>query len=248
MGSALDSEPQTATTHQDNRSTPPCSIAVLLKLLMNTGPMRQSIRALSIGLVIACTPSIGLAQARDTVRVLLDASLRPGDVLRVTVWENPKLSGDFDVGTDGSLKHPLYSEVQVVGVPLATVKERLATFLRQFQREPRLEIEPLLRVTVGGEVRSPNVYSVSPETTIADVIARAGGPTENGRMDQVTIVRTNQRAKVDLTKSASKIGAMTIRSGDQLIVGRRGVFMRDKVAPYASILSSVISIILLSRR
>lgn len=179
---------------------------------------------------------------------MVGASLRPGDVLKVTVWENPKLSGDFEVSTDSTLKHPLYNEIKVVGIPMSEVKARLTAFLMQFQREPRVELEPLLKVAVQGEVRTPNVYSVSPETTISDLIAQAGGPTESGSLNRVTIVRLNRRSTIDLTKTDLRLGQLTIRSGDQLVVGRRRSIMRDVIGPTAAVISSIASIAVLATR
>ncbi|MEO7501028.1 MAG: polysaccharide biosynthesis/export family protein, partial [Gemmatimonadaceae bacterium] len=52
-------------------------------------------------------------------------TLNPGDQIRIVVWRNPELSGDFTVAANGTLNHPLYREIQVTGIPLTAVEERL---------------------------------------------------------------------------------------------------------------------------
>src|SRR5207249_8012758 len=53
------------------------------------------------------------------------AVLSPGDVLRIIVWRQTEFSGDFVIGSDGSITHPLYKEVKVAGLPIAVVEQRV---------------------------------------------------------------------------------------------------------------------------
>ncbi|HEY9450735.1 MAG TPA: polysaccharide biosynthesis/export family protein, partial [Gemmatimonadaceae bacterium] len=84
--------------------------------------------------------------ARDT-----NVVLQPGDMVKVTVWRNTEMSGDFVVGVNGALRHPLYQEVPIAGIPLHQVEERLTKFLTKYEQNPQLVVEPLFKVTVGGE-------------------------------------------------------------------------------------------------
>src|SRR5688500_19658141 len=68
------------------------------------------------------------------------AHLRPGDVVRITVWENPSMSGEFEIAPDGTLRHPLYNQLKVGGLPVTELRAPIETFLRQYQREPQVEI------------------------------------------------------------------------------------------------------------
>ena len=153
------------------------------------------------------------------------------------------MSGDFAVGTNGTILHPLYREVNVVGVPLSTVEERLRTYLTRYETNPQFVIQPLVRVVVGGEVRSPNILSVPPETTIAQAVALSGGPTERGMLDRVVIHRDGQQIRVDLSRPESDVGALRIRSGDQILVGRRGRSARELIGPIASSIAAVAGVV-----
>lgn len=160
--------------------------------------------------------------------------LSPGDQLRIIVWRNPELSGDFPIAANGTVTHPIYREVQVTGVPMATVEEKLRTFLTRYITNPQFVIIALVRIVMGGEVRAPNLYSVPPETTITQAIALAGGSTEFANLRKVRILRDGQEVVVDLTRADEKAGLLQIRSGDQILIPRNRNIFRDVVGPVAS--------------
>jgi polysaccharide export outer membrane protein len=113
--------------------------------------------------------------------------LRPGDVSRLTVWESPSFSGEIEVAPDGTLHHPRFNRVAVAGIPLDIVRARIITCLSDHQREPAVDIKPLARIVVSGEVRTPRVYLLPPETTVADAAVKAGSPTLTGHERQVAL-------------------------------------------------------------
>jgi polysaccharide biosynthesis/export protein VpsN len=169
--------------------------------------------------------------------------LAPGDQIRITVWRKPEMSCDCTVSGNGSIIHPLYRDVQVVGVPLSTVEERLRTFLARYEQNPQFVIQPLVRIVVGGEVRTPNIYSVPPETTIAQAIAIAGGPTDRGNLREVKVIRDRNEIKFDVSRPESDAGVLQIRSGDQILIGRRGRSAIEYIAPVTSSIAAVAAII-----
>lgn len=169
--------------------------------------------------------------------------LNPGDQIRITVWRKAELSGDFAITANGTIAHPLYREVSVIGVPLATVEERLRTFLARYETNPQFVIQPLVKIVVGGEVRTPNIYAVPPETTIAQAIALAGGPTERGRLDKVHVIREHQDILMDVSRPDADVNGLLIRSGDQILIGRRGRGALEYLGPVTSSIAAVAAII-----
>lgn len=159
------------------------------------------------------------------------------------MWRKPELSGDFAISSNGTIAHPLYREVQVTGVPLATVEERLRTFLTRYETNPQFVIQPLVKIVVGGEVRTPNIFSVPPETTIAQAVALAGGPTERGMLNRVHVIRDRQDILMDLGRPDSDVNGITIRSGDQILIGRRDRSKLEYLAPITSSIAALAAII-----
>ncbi len=194
-------------------------------------------------LTVAGASAQGSTAARDT-----NVVLHPGDMVKVTVWRNTEMSGDFMVGVNGALRHPLYQEVPVAGVPLHEVERRLTQFLTKYEQNPQLVVEPLFQVTVGGQVRTPNLYPLPRTTTISQAIALAGGVTTEGRLDRVKLYRDGKEYEVDLTDPAGRWTNEPIQSGDQLIVNKKGNFFTSFFLPLVGVAGAVASIINVATR
>jgi polysaccharide export outer membrane protein len=177
-----------------------------------------------------------------------DVVLRPGDQLRVTVWRKPEYSGEFQVTSNGTLRHPLYQTVVVGGVPLPMARERLRTLLSRYEANPEFVIEPLLRVTVAGAVQQPNLYSFTPEVTMAQAVAQAGGGSDRGGARSVQLTRDGRRIDVDLTRADTRGALMTVRSGDQITVPRRRNIFREYIMPTTTWLAALGTFIRVYRR
>ncbi|MBI2538094.1 MAG: SLBB domain-containing protein [Gemmatimonadetes bacterium] len=172
--------------------------------------------------------------------------LRPGDALRVQVQDEPSWSGDFEIGEDGTvLLHPL-GLVQVAGRPFAEVKEDL---LRAYQRElvnTAVTITPLVRIAVLGEVQRPGLLPVDPTLSLADVVAAAGGITPLGDRNKIRLVRDGRALSARLDPE-SDTRSLSLRSGDELFVGRRSWWAQNTpvlLGALGSVTAAVIASIL----
>jgi len=168
--------------------------------------------------------------------------LSPGDAIRIDVWRNRELSGEFPIAADGSITHPLYRELTVTGLPLPQVESKIREFLSRFESNPSFVMTPLLRIIVGGEVRQPNMYTVPPGTTVAQAIALAGGPSDRGRLDRVALRRAGGSQSYDLTTPDAVATRVEVHSGDQILVGRRRNIMQDVVSPSGAIVAALASL------
>lgn len=157
--------------------------------------------------------------------------LRPGDAVRLTVWRRPELSGEFTISPDGHLTHPLYRVLPVAGIPFGQVERNLEQFLTRFEASPQYVAEPLLSVEVAGYVSKPNLYSLPPETSIAQAIALAGGPNADGRDDRVQLIRDGRLTVIDLRQPETGNAQLLVHSHDQLIVEKAGSVFHDYIAP-----------------
>jgi polysaccharide export outer membrane protein len=201
-------------------------------------------------LVTAVFPRAAAGQASPSaVQSSPSTVLSPGDSVRIVVWRSPELSGDFVVGPDGTITHPLYRTVKVAGLPMSTVEANLGRFLSTYQSNPQFVIEPLVRVAVSGEVPRPGLFALRPETTVAEAVASAGGLTQFGRRNRVRLVRTQvngaeRELSVDLTNPTDPIGSGPVHSGDLILVDRKKNIFRDIVLPVIGLAGSVASLYL----
>lgn len=198
--------------------------------------------AFLFGMTLAASARVA-AQATPDTTAGGEIVLLPGDVIGLTVWRRPEFTGEYLVSYDGSISHPLLREVQVAGISLREIDKRLASFLSRYDATPAFVVAPLIRVAVGGEVRQPQVYNVPPGTTVAEAIARAGGAGERGDLQRVKLVRGTTAESLDLTILDDRTVRLQVRSGDQIMVGRRRNFLRDVAGPTASVIAAAVSLI-----
>jgi polysaccharide export outer membrane protein len=182
-----------------------------------------------------------------------ETALSPGDSVRIVVWRKPEFSGDFVIAPDGSVTHPLFRDVKIAGIPLATAEANLRRYLSQYDQNPQFVMEPLLRVSVSGEVTRPLVFAVQPGTSIADAVARAGGTTQTGNRGHIRVIRNepsgNQRVFfVTLNDPADRLSQSPIHSGDQIVVDRKKSAFKDIILPALGVIGSVASLGLLIDR
>jgi protein involved in polysaccharide export with SLBB domain len=181
-------------------------------------------------------------------------TLAPGDSIRVVVWRKPEMSGDFIVGPDGTITHPLYQAVRVGGVPFATAQINLRNFLARFEQDPQFVAEPLVRVAISGEVGRPQIYALRPETSIAEAVAQAGGPKETGNSKNVRVLRKDSGGRQRefavslLDPEGATAASLRVHSGDQIIIDRKHSFFREVFLPGLSVIGSAASIYLVIDR
>jgi polysaccharide export outer membrane protein len=148
------------------------------------------------------------------------ARLAAGDDVVVVVFQEKELSARVYVDGRNQIALPRLGVFDVGDMTSEmlrdTVRARYATFLR----DPSVDVRALRRVTVNGAVLKPDVYYVDPSMTLRDVIARSGGVTSDGSVHNVSIVR-GAHATAYPRWSETEQGLTEMRSGDEIVVGRR---------------------------
>src|SRR5688500_20274688 len=103
--------------------------------------------------------ALALAFASPAVAQETEPVLRPGDAVRVEVWRQPELSGEFLVAEDGTLLHPLYRGVVVADVALAEARQRLHALPTRYESHTESVIQPLPPAGVRGSVAQPRRHT-----------------------------------------------------------------------------------------
>lgn len=209
-------------------------------------------RLLALAIVIAALTATSPMAAQARPSTAAGPMLEPGDTVRIVVWRKPEFSGDFVVGPDGTITHPLYRAVRVAGVPLATAETNVRQFLSQYDQNPQFVMEPLVSVAVSGEVSRPAVFAVQPRTTIAEAVARAGGTTQFANRGHVRVFRLENGSRrelfFNLKDPTDPVAQGSVQSGDQVVVDRTHSFFKDIFIPAISVIGSLASVALLIRR
>ena len=175
--------------------------------------------------------------------------LLPGDIIRLRIWREPDLSGEFPVNETGTVTFPKIGQVATTGLTLVELEARVLERYEHYLRNPSIEIVPLRRINILGAVRAPGLYPVDPTMTLRDAVAMAGGVTPNGRQDRVELIRGETRLVTEV-RGDTRITDLGVRSGDQVYVPERTWIARNAglVATVASsILSATVALIIAFR-
>jgi polysaccharide biosynthesis/export protein len=158
-----------------------------------------------------------------------------GDLIQVSMFENPDLSGSFRVDAGGNIVLPLIGEVQVAGETPEAVGAQVAKRYVQagiLKPESAYATVSVLEyatqgITVNGEVKSPGIYPALGVRMLNDIIAAAGGVTPIAASKVVITHRNdpNQPVTVYYNPSAltPDIAKVQIFPGDSIVVPRAGI-------------------------
>jgi polysaccharide export outer membrane protein len=168
------------------------------------------------------TQSTPFGQGPQAAR--LPVTVRAGDLLKVSVWPDAALSGQFEVENNGVVVLPEIGDVSVAGKDIGEIQANLRQLYSQLRKSAIVHVTPIFRVGVLGQVQRPGLYQAEPTMTWFDLIAQAGGFTDRAARDRVTVVRGGRELLINTVESdlvlASSL-AVEVRSGDKLIVPRR---------------------------
>lgn len=169
-------------------------------------------------------------------------ALRGGDIIRLRIWREPDLSGEFRVDDEGVAVLPRLGPTQVGGQAPAALTARLVEAYADFLQHRSIEVVLLRRIQVLGAVRNPGLYSVEPTMTVADALALAGGTTTEGNPRRIDLIRGGRRLPVALAAD-TRLAETTIRSGDQLFVPERNWLTRN-TGIVTTIIAGTISLVI----
>lgn len=159
-----------------------------------------------------------------------DVQLVPGDLLKVSVFEQPDYNPDVRVGVDGAVLLPLIGTVDVKGLTIPAAEQRIAARLKQagVYLDPQVTLQliegPSAVATVSGEAHG--VVPIVGSRRLLDVLAVAGGiPPTASHVITITRAGAAQPLVVDLGTDPlrSDFANVPIFPGDTIIVSRIGV-------------------------
>jgi polysaccharide export outer membrane protein len=177
-------------------------------------------------LLVACcviAPSEGRAQEAPAPAAVADATYRVGaaDELKISVFDEPALTGTFRVDADGSIPYSLVGRVPVAGKTAREI-ERLLTerLLDGYVRQPRVTVEisqfRSRKVFIMGEVRTPGQYALDGDVTLLEVLALAGALSESAG-DQISVRRAKEPSAAvgaALPEDPSTVEVVRVSLGD----------------------------------
>lgn len=159
--------------------------------------------------------------------------LGTGDIVRISVYQNPDLLLEARISEAGVISYPLLGTVRLGGISVSQAEKLIADGLRNgnFVKQPQVSIlvtqVRASQVSVLGQVNRPGRFPVETvDMRLSDLLATAGGVSTGGA-DLVTLVgvRNGQpmRREIDLPamfRSATREDDLVVVSGDVVYVDR----------------------------
>ncbi len=146
--------------------------------------------------------------------------LGPGDRIRLKVYDDQNLTGEYEVDSTGFVSIPLVGRARASGLTTNQLEKTLTGRMKgSISQDPKINVEiaSYAPFYIYGEVKKAGVYPFQPGITVADAVATAGGLTY--RADESTIYL--QRAGAASQQAVRLDVPVRIFPGDNIRVAER---------------------------
>lgn len=148
-----------------------------------------------------------------------DPAVNPGDMIRLEVWREEEMTGEYLVDQHGLVTLPLVGEIDTRGQTELSLRALVRERMNESLWNPSIQLFVLKRVRVLGEVMEPGLFNLDATMSVADALALAGGRTPLARGGLVVLRRPGQQVETDVQTSVL-LSDLDIRTGDELLVPR----------------------------
>lgn len=164
-------------------------------------------------------------------------ALGPEDLLKVTVWKSPDLSGEVAIRPDGTVSMPLIGDVPAAGLTANALAKRISERLTEYISSPVVTVQVKevnsYFIYVLGEVVRPGKYSLKSYANVMQGISLAGGFAPFAGKNKIKVLRNvsagaeghEKKRQIeipvrydDILKGAAVPGNFILRSGDVIVV------------------------------
>ena len=186
--------------------------------------------------ITAVVPALGFSENFKRAGQLGSDTIRPGDILSLTIWENvdkPLLGPEGQVAAileevqvDGAgfIFVPYAGRIRAAGNTPESIRRIISGRLEEQTPDPQVEVRRIAgdgaTVSLVGSVGGQGVYPIErPTRTLSTMLAKAGGVTIEPEIAQVTVLRGNSRGQIwlqDLYENPEL--DIALRGGDRILV------------------------------
>jgi protein involved in polysaccharide export with SLBB domain len=143
-----------------------------------------------------------------------------GEKIRINVYGEPTLSGDYEIDPNGVVSLPLAGTVRAVGLTQPEFEQELAKkFKSEYLKNPKVTVTILQfrPIYIVGEIAKPGEFPYKPGLNILTAMALAGGGTYRANRNYVLIQHIGETATKEYPQSATTM----ILPGDLIRVPER---------------------------
>lgn len=150
--------------------------------------------------------------------------LKPGDGIRISFFNiEDSIKGNYYILDNGNLHLPYLGLINSHKKDFSDLRNEIIEKYSVLYNNPEINIQPLYRIDILGEIGNPGVYYLTGYETLTDLVALAGGETNDSNIEDIVLLRNDSKIDIDLQsflKGKSNIGDIGIESGDKVYVPR----------------------------
>jgi len=186
----------------------------------------------------------GVSQVEVLQRRLTEGDFHQGDRVLLSVQGEPALSDTFTVTPTLDLILPDVGAVSMRGVLRSEVTDHLSREIGRYLRDPVVQAQALVGLTVVGEVTRAGVHWVSSDALVMDLLTAAGGGTRDAKINEMRIERRgrpllDEKAVQNAIANMATLDDAGLLPGDQLIVPTRSGSSTYEIVRTVSIILTI---------
>jgi polysaccharide biosynthesis/export protein len=179
--------------------------------------------------LLACCVIVALAWASGAMAQDPNYTVKPGDLLSISVWKEPDLQKETLVRPDGSFSFPLVGEVDAKGKTVADLTKTMGQRLAKYISDPvvTVSIQEIKgnKVYVIGQVNKPGEFIMNPSVDVMQALSMAGGTTPFASLGDIVVLRRTPAGKQalpfrynDVVKGRRMDQNIDLQAGDVVVV------------------------------
>jgi len=118
---------------------------------------------------------------------------------------------------------PFIGLVKTTNIDFKAIRQTIFNKYAELYKDPALTIQPLIRINILGEVRTPGYYYVTDVEKMTGILALAGGVTGAAATDDIYIIRNDQEIqlkKSEVIEKGNTVADLGLQSGDRIFIPR----------------------------
>lgn len=178
---------------------------------------------------------------------LTEGDFHVGDKILLVYVSDVQHVDTLVVRDGAAVELPGNARVSVVGVLRSELSDRIELELRKYVKLTQVEVTPLTRVAIVGEVVRPGYFSLRADLPLADAIMVAGGASATADIGRSVVRRANEEVRSSEETHRAISGGLTIdqfglTAGDELVVGKKRQLLTGAVPPILGGAASIAAI------
>lgn len=170
---------------------------------------------------VPATADASTAQPVDPRSYLIGAE----DILSISVWRQPDLSGPVAVRPDGKITRPLIGDIQAEGLTPERFAAQLTQAFSEYINNPQITVSVLQvnskKFSISGQVNRPGTYPLVIPIRVGEALSAAGGFRDFANTKKIVIMRGSQRIFFnwnDYVKGKNLDKNIFLENGDTVLV------------------------------